>query len=106
MMSDLFTQALSYIGNIITDFLMTIATPFIGLLPNVDNSVIIYIRNFFVTLSMPNTEFNFLYFINWPIVSPCINIFNLVLMSCIFYKFIRFCISIIHDLLDSIPVVG
>lgn len=105
-MNDLISQALSYLQTIVSSFAMTIANSFLSLFPDYNSAVMTNIHIFFNNLAMPTGGFNFLYFINWSVVAPCISIFSLTLIGCVGYKFIRFCVSLIHDLIDSIPVIG
>lgn len=94
------TQALSWIGDFISNCLMAVALPFINLFPSTTNSPQI------PSVSMSYNTLNVAAFVKWDWLVWALGIFVTVAVVCFFVTFVRFVISTVHDVADSIPVIG
>ena len=97
---DFLTQAISWIGDFISTCLMAVALPFISLLPNAADSPSL------PNLPMSYMTMNISSFVKWDWLVWALGIFIAVAIVCIFVTFIRFVISVIHDVADSLPIIG
>ena len=97
---DFLTQAISWIGDFITTCLMAVVLPFISLLPDSSDTTNIWFPSY------PNTTFNVasLFYLDWMVWA--VGIFITVALICLFVNVVRFVISVVHDVADSLPIIG
>lgn len=108
-MIDFLSQALSYIGQFINAGLLTIANMFLGLFPDVSDGVAgTPIDNMFNAIVnwIQYNSLNLFYFFNLNYLYNAVLLGVGMVTVAILYRFASFVISLIHKILDSIPVIG
>ena len=103
-MLDVLYQAITWLGNIIGEFAFSIASFFVCFLPEPDTNFYGDMYNFFHSSS--GSSFNIFAFVDWSIVSSCASIAIIILFPCLAYKLVMVAISIVHKIMDSMPIVG
>ena len=97
---DFIAQALSWIGDFIATCLLAVATPFINLLPTPDVS---FIDD--MVLYQANTFHPAILF-NWDMLVMGATILFDTFVVCLFVSIVKFVLDTVHNVADSIPVIG
>lgn len=107
---DYLDMALSWLGQMVNNGLMTVANFMLGLFPNASSSVNgETIANWFNPLvawvENVNT-FNVFYFFRLDIIGAAFQIGMTFIVAAFVYKFVLVLFSVVHKVLDSIPIIG
>ena len=107
-MIELINQALSYIGTVLNTALMTVANFFLGFLPERSTDVYNLVHGAVTSLSawIRTSTFNLFYFFDFSYIYTAFSVVLALILAALLYRFVMFVISIVHKLLDSIPVIG
>lgn len=107
-MISLLNQALSYIGDVLTTALMVVANFFLGFLPERSTDVYNLVHGAVGSLNawVSSSTFNLFYFFDFGYIFTAFGVVVALIIAAVLYRFVMFVISIVHKLMDSIPVIG
>lgn len=93
--------ALMYLYDFVANFFFVVISPILDLLPYAD------LQNPIMSFFMyQNSSFNPACFFDWNILSFGVGILVTISMVCLIFSFIKFLLNVIHNLVDSIPIIG
>ena len=103
-MLDALNTALSWLGDLLSGAFLTLVNFLLGFFPDADPSINAVIDSW--NVGGGGLTMNPLYFLDVPMVMVCAGMAVTVIFVCLLVSFVRWVISTVHELLDSIPVIG
>lgn len=97
-------KALTWVGDLLSAGFVTLANFILGFFPDADPAINAVIDSW--NVGGDSLTFNVLYFLDVQMVMVCGGLAGGVVFVCLLVSFIRWVISALHDLIDSIPVIG
>ncbi len=105
-MIDLALKAFSWLADLVGSLLRRFIMWVLGFFPDGDATVLSTIDGWFSNVVPGGLTFNLYYFVDFAAVFVVTSVILSVLLCVYGIAFVRWLIRVLHDLIDSIPVIG